>query len=56
MARMYKTRNRVIDAKAVVLGLVMARLLFEFSYCRLVGKIEEFITVWAESCLVHSKL
>ena len=33
----------LLDAKAVLLGLVTARLQIEFSYCQLVGKTEEFM-------------
>ena len=44
-----KSRRSVVgslDAKAVLLGLVTARLRIEFSYCKLVGKMGEFVDVW----------
>ena len=41
----WKTRVGSLDAMAVLLGLVMARLRIEFSYCMLVGKMEEFVDV-----------
>ena len=35
-----------LDVRAVLLGLVTARLRIEFSFYKLVGKVEGFVDVW----------
>ena len=42
-----------LDVKAVLLGLVMARLCIVFLYCKLVVKME-FLAACGGVCLVHS--